>query len=337
MIETAPSSPTLTKKDFATEQQPRWCPGCGDYSIIAALQSTLPKLGIPREKYAIISGIGCSSRFPYYMNTYGFHTIHGRALAVATGVKAANPDLFVWVITGDGDALSIGGNHLIHALRRNVDLKIILFNNEIYGLTKGQFSPTSDKGIKTKTSPMGSIDSPLSPCSFALSCGAGFVARTVDNDVKHLTATLEAAARFKGSAFVEVLQNCVIFNDGAHAGFAAPDTRKLNALYLEHGQPLTWAGGSKGVFPKGFAVETRDVDESNRSQVVVHDTAEETGALAWNLAQFEHPDRPVPLGVFRAVERTPYHELMDGQIAQAQAKGKPDLNKLLHSGFTWRV
>jgi 2-oxoglutarate ferredoxin oxidoreductase subunit beta len=337
MIETTPSVPAYTKKDFTSDQQVKWCPGCGDYSILAALQTTLPKLGIAREKFAVISGIGCSSRFPYYMNTYGFHTIHGRALAVATGVKAANPDLQVWVITGDGDGMSIGGNHMIHALRRNVDLKIILFNNEIYGLTKGQFSPTSNMGIKTKTSPMGSVDAPLSPASFALACGAGFVARTVDNDVKHLSATLEAAAKFKGSAFVEVLQNCVIFNDGTHAGFAAPDTRKENVLYLENGQPLAWAGGTKGVFAKGFTVATGDVDDENRSQVIVHDVKEETGALAWNLAQFEHPDRPVPLGVFRAVERPAYHQLMDDQIAQAQVKGKGDLNKLLHAGFTWKV
>ena len=216
MIETNPTVPVLTKKDFVSDQQVKWCPGCGDYSILAALQSLLPKMGVARENYAIISGIGCSSRFPYYMNTYGFHTIHGRALAVATGVKAANPDLQVWVITGDGDALSIGGNHLLHALRRNVDLKVILFNNEIYGLTKGQFSPTSAMGIKTKTSPMGSIDQPLSPTSVALAAGAGFVARTVDNDIKHLSSVLEAAAKFKGTAFVEVLQNCVIFNDGIH-------------------------------------------------------------------------------------------------------------------------
>jgi len=259
-------------------------------------------------------------------------------LPVATGVKAANPDLQVWVITGDGDGLSIGGNHLIHALRRNVDLKVILFNNEIYGLTKGQFSPTSVQGIKTKTSPMGSIDAPLSPSSFALACGAGFVARTTDNDVKHLSAVLEAAAKFKGSAFIEVMQNCVIFNDGAHASFASTDNRKINALYMEHGQPLAWDSATKGVFGKGFGVETKEITDANRSEVIVHDLQEETGALAWNLAQFENPERPVPLGVFRAVERTPYHELMDNQIKQARsAKGSGDLNKLLHDGFTWKV
>jgi 2-oxoglutarate ferredoxin oxidoreductase subunit beta len=338
MIETNPTVPVLSKKDFVSDQQVKWCPGCGDYSILAALQTVLPKQGIARENFAIISGIGCSSRFPYYMNTYGFHTIHGRALPVATGVKAANPDLQVWVITGDGDALSIGGNHLLHTLRRNVDLKVILFNNEIYGLTKGQFSPTSNMGIKTKTSPMGSIDRPLSPISVALAAGAGFVARTVDNDIKHLTSVLEAAAKFKGTAFVEVLQNCVIFNDGAHDPFYAPDTRKLNAIYLEDGKPLTYAEGTKGLFAKGYSIDAREVTDSDRSQVLVHDSKEESGTLAWTLSQFDFPAKPVPLGVFRSVERPTYNELMDGQIQAAQAaKGTGDLKKLLNSGFTWTV
>ena len=287
MIETTPVA--LTKKDFVSDQQVKWCPGCGDYSILAALQTVFAKQGIPREMYAVISGIGCSSRFPYYMDTYGFHTIHGRAMAVATGVKAANPDLQVWVVTGDGDGLSIGGNHTLHALRRNIDIKVVLFNNEIYGLTKGQFSPTSDLGLVTKTSPLGSIDKPLSPVTVALAAGAGFVARTVDNDARHLGATLEAAAKFKGTAFVEVLQNCVIFNDGAHKGFDAPDARKDHVVYLEDGKPLAYADGAKGLFSSGFGIEPGDVTDANRSQVLVHDVAEKSGALAWTLSQFDHP------------------------------------------------
>ncbi|MBK9575641.1 MAG: 2-oxoacid:ferredoxin oxidoreductase subunit beta [Fibrobacterota bacterium] len=338
MIETTSAPVPLTKKDFVSDVQVKWCPGCGDYSILAALQSVMPKLGIPKENFAIISGIGCSSRFPYYMNTYGFHTIHGRAMAVATGVKAANPDLQVWVITGDGDGLSIGGNHLLHTLRRNVDLKVILFNNEIYGLTKGQYSPTSNLGLKTKTSPMGSVERPLSPVSIALAAGAGFVARTVDNDIKHLSATLEAAAKFKGTAFVEVLQNCVIFNDATHAGFAAPDVRKEKVLYLEDGKPLTYAEGRKGLFAKGYAIDARDIGESEAEQVLMHSVTEETGTLAWTLSQFDFPEKPVPLGVFRAVERPTFNELMDSQMAEARAKkGNGDLNKLLHSGFTWKI
>jgi len=338
MIETTPST-ALTKKDFVSDQQVKWCPGCGDYSILAALQTVLPKTGVPREKIAIVSGIGCSSRFPYYMNTYGFHTIHGRAPAVATGLKAANPELMVWVITGDGDGLSIGGNHMLHTLRRNVDLKIILFNNEIYGLTKGQFSPTSALGLKTKTSPMGSIDRPLSPVSLALASGAGFVARTADNDVKHMMAVMEEAAAFKGSAFIEVLQNCVIFNDGTHKEFLDPTVRKDRVVYLENGKPLVYGGESeRGLFRDGFAIKTDSVTDANRSDVLVHDVTEETGTLAWTLSQFDHPQMPVPLGVFRSVERAAYHELMDGQIEEARAKkGQGDLTKVLNAGVTWDI
>lgn len=338
MIETN-SVPALTKKDFVSDQQVKWCPGCGDYAILAALQSVMPKFGIAREKFAVISGIGCSSRFPYYMNTYGFHTIHGRALTVATGLKASNPDLMVWVVTGDGDGLSIGGNHMLHALRRNVDLKIILFNNEIYGLTKGQFSPTSNLGLKTKTSPMGSIDRPLSPVSVALAAGAGFVARSADNDAKHLMGVFEEAAAFKGSAFIEVLQNCVIFNDGAHKAFYDPSVRKDNVIYLEDGKPLVYgANGDKGLFHEGFAIGAGEITDANRDKVLVHSTSESTGTLAWTLSQFDHPDKPVPLGVFRSVERPAYHELMDAQIEAAQEqKGMGDLRKLLNGGMTWTV
>jgi 2-oxoglutarate ferredoxin oxidoreductase subunit beta len=338
MIEATPTV-ALTKKDFVSDQQVKWCPGCGDYSILAALQTVLPKLGVPREKIAVVSGIGCSSRFPYYMNTYGFHTIHGRAPAVATGLKAANPELMIWLITGDGDGFSIGGNHMLHALRRNIDIKIILFNNEIYGLTKGQFSPTSSVGLKTKTSPMGSIDRPLSPVSVALAAGAGFVARSADNDVKHLMATFEAAAAFKGSAFIEVLQNCVIFNDGVHKDFYDPSVRKDNIVYLEDGKPLVYgATEERGLFRDGFAFKTDSVTDANRDQVLVHDLAEETGTLAWTLSQFDHPAMPVPLGIFRSVERPSYDSMMDGQIAAAQAKQGPgDLAKALNAGVTWTV
>lgn len=243
------------------------------------------------------------------------------------------------MITGDGDGLSIGGNHMLHVLRRNVDVKIILFNNEIYGLTKGQFSPTSPVGLKTKTSPMGNIDRPLAPVSVALAAGAGFVARTVDNDVKHLSSVLEAAAKFKGSAFIEVLQNCVIFNDGAHQDFYSSQTRKDKALYLEDGKPLTYGvDGEKGLVHKGFAIDCVDLDDSNRGQVLTHDTSEATGTLAWTLSQFDYPDKPVPLGIFRSVERQAYHDMMDGQIAEARkARGNGDLERLLNAGVTWTV
>jgi len=339
MIAENPSTtPAYTAKDFKSDQQVKWCPGCGDYSVLAALQSTMSKLGIKKEKFAVISGIGCSSRFPYYMNTYGFHTIHGRACAVATGVKAANPDLSVWVITGDGDALSIGGNHTMHAMRRNIDLKILMFNNEIYGLTKGQFSPTSDLGLKTKTSPMGNIDLPANPIALALGSGATFVARTVDNDIKHMTAVLEAAAAHKGTAFVEILQNCVIFNDGVHEPFYSPSNRKTEMLYIEDGKPLTYAGGTKAIVQAGFGqLAVADVAEGQEIDAVVHSAKDSSGALAYALSRFVHPEFPVPVGVFRSVEAPIYHEMMDGQIEAARAKRKPDLQKLLSGGVTWKV
>ncbi len=339
MIATNPTDPTtLTRKDFQSDQMVKWCPGCGDYAILAALQTVFPKLGIPKEKLTVISGIGCSSRFPYYMDTFGFHTIHGRACAVATGVKAANPDLSVWVITGDGDALSIGGNHTMHAMRRNVDLKILMFNNQIYGLTKGQFSPTSKMGLKTKSSPMGNIDEPAHPIALALGAGATFVARTVDNDAKHLTATFEAAARHKGTAFVEILQNCVIFNDGAHESYYSPGARKENLVYLEDGKPLIYAEGKKGIIANGFGkLGTADIDSPEDPRILKHDASEPSGTLAYALSRMVHPDFPVPVGIFRNVEQTPYHELMDAQIAQARETRKADLQKLLSGSVTWKV
>lgn len=330
----------LTRKDFVSDQEVRWCPGCGDYSILAQVQKVLPDLGIPREKFVFVSGIGCSSRFPYYMNTYGFHTIHGRAPAVATGIKATNPDLSVWVITGDGDGLSIGGNHLLHTLRRNVDVNIILFNNRIYGLTKGQYSPTSEFGKRTKSTPFGSIDWPLNPLSVALGAGATFVARSVDRDTKHLADVIERAARHKGSSFVEVLQNCNIFNDGAFEPFAGRSVRDDRLLYLEHGQPLVFGKDrDKGIRLNGYRLEVVQLgDEVTESDLVVHDERAEEPNLAFMLAHLDYPEYPVPVGVFRAVDRPTYEDLLEDQIQAAiRQQGEGDLEKLLHSGYTWTV
>src|SRR5688572_13760803 len=255
---------TLTKKDLKSDQEVRWCPGCGDYAILNIVQGVVAELGVPREKLCFVSGIGCSSRFPYYMNTYGFHSIHGRAPAVATGLKTANPNLHVWMVTGDGDGLSIGGNHLAHILRRNVDVKILLFNNEIYGLTKGQYSPTSPLGLRTKTSPMGAVDRPFNPISFALGCGATFVARTIDTHQKHMEDVLRAAAAHKGAAFVEIFQNCVIFNDGCFDDVANRTVRDDKTVDLRPGQPMVYGkGGDKGLALSGFDVKTVSADQAD--------------------------------------------------------------------------
>jgi len=335
-MSTATEAPALTRKDFASPVAIRWCPGCGDYSILSTLQGVLPNLGIPKENFVFVSGIGCSSRFPYYMNTFGFHTIHGRAPTIATGVKIANPDLQVWVITGDGDALSIGGNHFIHALRRNVDVKIILFNNRIYGLTKGQYSPTSSAGTVSPSTPMGSVDQPLSPLSLALGAEAGFVARTSDNDVKHMTEVFQAAAAYKGSALVEVLQNCVIFADKVHDPYYGRIAKQDNLVYLKHGQPLRYGKElEKGLVLNGFKMETRFHPEEN--EVLVHDEQEPTGSLAFHLSRLAFPDYPVPVGVFRNVARPVFHEGIHGQIQQAKSKGPADLEKLLNAGNSWIV
>jgi 2-oxoglutarate/2-oxoacid ferredoxin oxidoreductase subunit beta len=282
----------LTRQDFVSNQEVRWCPGCGDYAILAAMQRTLPELGIPKENIVFISGIGCSGRFPYYMNTYGFHTIHGRAPAVASGLKMTRPELSVWVITGDGDGLSIGGNHLMHMLRRNIDIKVLLLNNRIYGLTKGQYSPTSEQGKMTNTSPEGSLDRPLNPIAFALSAGATFVARSLDIDAKGLGAVIKAAAKHKGSAFVEIYQNCNIFNDGAFANLTDKATRDQNILWLEKG--------------------------------------EEDISRAFELSQQVHP---VPMGIFRAVEKPTYEFLMKSSSLASSER----LHKILHTGNTWTV
>jgi 2-oxoglutarate/2-oxoacid ferredoxin oxidoreductase subunit beta len=337
----APTTDKLTAKDFKSDQEVRWCPGCGDYAILSAVQGFMPSLGIPRERIVFVSGIGCSSRFPYYMNTYGMHSIHGRAPAIATGLSVTRPDLSVWVITGDGDALSIGGNHLIHALRRNVNLKILLFNNQIYGLTKGQYSPTSELGKITKSTPMGSVDHPFNPVSVALGAEASFVARSIDSDRKHLTEVLTAAANHQGTAFIEVYQNCNIFNDGAFDLLKEPDTRDGNQIRLRHGEPIRFGkDGERGVRLTGDGrVELVDVAEVGEDALLVHDAHREDPGLAFMLSRLSHgADGPTPIGVFRNIERPVYDELLAGQLEHAAAsRGAGDLDKLLHSGDTWEL
>ena len=339
------SAPTakLTKRDFESDQEIRWCPGCGDYSVLANVQRLMPELGIPRENFVFVSGIGCSSRFPYYMNTYGFHTIHGRATAFATGIKLSRPELSVWVITGDGDGLSIGGNHMLHVLRRNVDLQILLFNNRIYGLTKGQYSPTSRMGMRNKSIPMGVIDSPLDPLAFALGAGATFVARTVDVDAASLQDVLRRAHDHKGAAFIEILQNCPVYNDGEWAEIEDKKTRVEAGLPLEHGKPLVW--GAKGK-RRGIRIEhgvpqviaLRDDEDPIAAGITVHDEKHESPGYATVLATLAPPDFPIPVGVLRAVERPSYEALLDKQIEDAtQARGAGDLRKLLHGSDTWTV
>jgi 2-oxoglutarate ferredoxin oxidoreductase subunit beta len=330
----------LARKDFVSDQEVRWCPGCGDYSILAQTQKVMPELGVPRENVVFISGIGCSSRLPYYMNTYGFHSIHGRAPTIATGLKATRPELQVWVVTGDGDGLSIGGNHLLHAMRRNIDIVIVLFNNRIYGLTKGQYSPTSEIGKRTKSSPMGSIDYPLHPLSVALSAEATFVARSLDIDVHHLQSTLERAAQHKGTSFVEVFQNCNVFNDGAWMEFADKAVRPDRTFVLEHGKPLIFGKDKdKGIRLNGMKPEIvqlgNGVDEAD---LLVHDESSEDPIVQHMLARMEWPEFPVPLGVLRAVERKTYDSMMSAQIEDAVARnGEGDLKALLHAGDTWIV
>lgn len=332
--------PVMTAKDFASDQEIRWCPRCGDYSILAQMKKVLPTLGIPKEKFCFVSGIGCSSRFPYYMNTYGFHTIHGRAPAVATAVKLAQPDLQVWVITGDGDALSIGGNHLMHVIRRNVDLNIILFNNQIYGLTKGQYSPTSPVGKKTKSTPLGSIDNPLSPISFAMGCEATFVARSVDVDIKHLAMVLERAAHHKGTSFVEVYQDCNIFNSGAFEYASDKKQKADNIIYLEHGKPLKFGKNQdKGIrVNEGNRPEIVDLANVSEDDLLFHDEQATEPSLAFMLARMRHPEFPEPMGIFRDVEKPVYNEGVEAQMTDAQAKhGTGDLDELFNSGDTWDV
>jgi 2-oxoglutarate ferredoxin oxidoreductase subunit beta len=329
---------TLTRKDFVSDQEVRWCPGCGDYAILAQMQKVMPELGIPKEDIVFISGIGCSSRFPYYMDTYGIHSIHGRAPTLATGLAVANPDLSIWVITGDGDGLSIGGNHLLHACRRNVNLNIILFNNRIYGLTKGQYSPTSRQGHRSKSSPMGSLEQPLNPLSIALSAEATFVARTVDSNVRHLADILSQAAAHKGTSFVEVYQNCVIFNPSEWDDISDRKIRDDNLLFLEHGQPLVFGKDKdKGIALKnGFIPEVVNLGNGTKEEdLLVHDAHTDSSHLAYLLSRVEHPSL---MGVFRNVQRQTYTEGLMGQVEEAQAKkGKGDLNKLYRAADLWDV
>jgi 2-oxoglutarate ferredoxin oxidoreductase subunit beta len=326
----------LSKKDLETDQDVRWCPGCGDYAILATVQRTLANLGIKRENTVFVSGIGCSSRFPYYMNTYGFHTIHGRAPAIASGLKTTRPDLDVWVITGDGDGLSIGGNHMIHALRRNMDLKIILFNNQIYGLTKGQYSPTSVLGTRAPSTPAGSIDHPLNPIAFALSVGATFVARAADTDAKGLGKILEEAYRHKGAVFIEMLQNCPVFNDGVWEGVKDDPANKQ--IILAEGKPLLFAGGTKGIrLGAGMVPEIVDVVGGDTSQLLVH-TERGSAVYANLLAQLVQPDYPMPMGILYRHDKATYDALAQKQVADAIAKQGPgDLAKLMYSGMVWEV
>jgi 2-oxoglutarate ferredoxin oxidoreductase subunit beta len=339
--DTIPLEPKqLTRKDFASDQEVRWCPGCGDYAILAQMQRVLPDLGIRRENLVFISGIGCSSRFPYYMNTYGMHTIHGRAPTFATGVAATNPDLSVWVITGDGDGLSIGGNHFIHTLRRNVDINVILFNNRIYGLTKGQYSPTTPVGTKNKTAPMGTIEAALNPMSIAVGVEATFVARTVDRIVDHLADTLRAAAAHKGTSFVEVLQNCNVFNDGTWEHVTNRSTQADNVLFLEHGEPMVFgAEGNKGIRAHGLDIEVVTVGEDGVTEddLLVHDASGHS-AQAYLLSRMAYPEFPVPLGVFRNIERPTYEESLLAQNAAArESQGPGNLRDLFFGGDTWEV
>jgi 2-oxoglutarate ferredoxin oxidoreductase subunit beta len=326
----------LSKKDLESDQDVRWCPGCGDYAILATVQRTLAQLGVKRENTVFISGIGCSSRFPYYMNTYGFHTIHGRAPAIASGLKITRPELDVWVITGDGDGLSIGGNHMIHALRRNMDLKIILFNNQIYGLTKGQYSPTSALGTRAPSTPTGSIDHPLNPISLALGAGATFIARAADTDAKLMGKLLEEAYKHKGAVFIEMLQNCPVFNDGVWEGVKDDPANKQ--IILTEGKPLVFAGGTKGIkLGAGMVPEIVDVKDGDTSGLLVH--TERGSALYANLlAQLTLPNFPMPMGVLYRNEKPTYDQLANSQIAEAiEKQGAGDLNKLMYSGMVWEV
>ena len=330
-------SPGLTAKDFKSDQEVRWCPGCGDYAILAALQSFMPELGIPRERIVFVSGIGCAARFPYYMNTYGIHGIHGRAPALATGLAVTRPDLSVWVVTGDGDALSIGGNHLIHALRRNVNVKLLLFNNQVYGLTKGQYSPTSPRGQRSGSTPMGSIDQPFNPLGVAIGAEATFVGRAIDTDRKHLTDVLRRAAEHRGAAFVEILQNCNIYNDGA---FDAVRDDEANRIYLEDGQPIRFgADGERGVRLRvDGSAEIVEIAGAGEDGLLVHDAHHPEPSLAFALSRLTlETSGATPVGVFRDVDQPVYDELLTRQIEEARAQREGSLAELLHAGDTWTI
>ena len=333
-------APTLTPADFASDQDVRWCPGCGDYAILATMKKVLPQLGTLREKIVFVSGIGCSSRFPYYMNTYGMHSIHGRAPAIATGLKAARPDLQVWVVTGDGDGLSIGGNHLMHAIRRNVDLKILLFNNRIYGLTKGQYSPTTPLGQVNKTATMGVIDNPLNPLSIAIGAEATFVARSIDVRTKHLGEVLKRAAAHKGTAFVEIFQNCNVFNDGAWEYASKKETMFDSVVELEHGKPMIFGKNKdKGIRLNGTEPEIVELGKGiKEDDLLFHDEKSPTATLAYLLSRMQFPAMPTPIGIFRDVDAPKYDVELCKQVEAAKAKkGEGDLNALFQAGDTWTV
>lgn len=333
------SGPALSRKDFKTDQDVRWCPGCGDYAILAQLQRTLPDLGIARENLVFISGIGCSSRFPYYMETYGMHSIHGRAPAIATGLKASRPELDVWIVTGDGDGLSIGGNHLIHILRRNVDVQILLFNNQIYGLTKGQYSPTSEMGKVTKSTPYGSVDYPFNPVELALGANSSFVARTMDRDPKHMGGLLKRAHEHRGAAFLEIYQNCNIFNDGAFFTFTEKDSKPGHAIFLEHEKPMVFDEGRKGLRMEGYNLEIIDLESGSHSVddcLVYNETSLELAGIAARLQG--QPGLPRPFGVFYREIRPTYESMLKEQIDHViSRKGKGDLEKLLQSSQNWVI
>jgi 2-oxoglutarate ferredoxin oxidoreductase subunit beta len=328
----------LTRRDFATDQDVRWCPGCGNNAILAQMQKTLPELGVPRENIVIISGIGCSSRFPYYMNTYGIHSIHGRAPTLAMGLKCARPELLVWVVTGDGDGLAIGGNHFTHALRRNVDINILLFNNRIYGLTKGQYSPTSAHGTRTQSSPDGSIENPVNPVGVAIGAEASFIARTVDVFQQHCAGMLKRAAAHRGASLVEIAQNCIIFNDGAWSHLTDPDRRLEHVLYLEHGQPMRFGKqGEKGIRLNGLQPEVVDVATVGEENLLVHDEQAPEPTLAYLLSRMGPPDFPTPVGVFRAIDKPVYSQQLMEQVHAAQAREPADLEALFRRGETWEI
>lgn len=332
----------MTSKDLATDQDVRWCPGCGDYSILKQVQSTLAEAGITKEDTVFVSGIGCSSRFPYYMDTYGIHSIHGRATAIASGLKATRPDLSVWLITGDGDSLSIGGNHLIHALRRNFDVNVLLFNNEIYGLTKGQYSPTSPKGQVTKSTPMGSLDHPFNPLALAMGADATFIARSMDRDPKHMREILQAADAHKGTSLIEVYQNCNVFNDGAFQVFTDKGTKATNTVFLEEGRPLVFGPEQEfGIRLNGMKPEVVKTSEVSAEDLWIHDSSDLGKALLLT-RMFDDPRKenglPRPFGIFYQEERYVYEEAMQGQIDRAiEVKGEGDLDKLIRGGHTWQV
>ena len=329
----------LTKKDFVSDQDVRWCPGCGDYAILSQVQKIFPSLGIPKEQFLVVSGIGCSSRFPYYMDTFGFHSIHGRAPAFAAGAKLSNPDLSVWIATGDGDAMSIGGNHFIHLLRRNIDVNVLLFNNRIYGLTKGQYSPTSELGKVTKSTPMGSLDFPFNPPSLALGAQSTFVARTIDREQKHLGEVLKRAHAHKGCSFVEIYQNCNIFNDGAFSELTDRETKLEMKLTLEHSKPMLFgAENNRGIVLEGSKLKSVELNgKYSVDDILVHDENDKNLGMLLSEATYD-PELPTPVGIIYQEDKQTYDELMEQQIADSKSKNpNPSIDELLHSGNTWEV